>query len=209
MPLLPESVSAVAVYLEKRKSRQFVGKLTKEDEIFVFEYDKKYLYSKNIIPMGPEFPLTRIRFESKSLFASFADRIPEKENPAYPDYCQLMDISVDENNPIILLVTIGKRGPSSFVFEPIYEDSYSSKDLSNFRKRLNLTVREFADCFSLSPSAVNRIEKGDSSGRDILKRVEIYDRFPEVALYQIAKTGGVLSRKKQQYINHYFRTCSE
>ena len=48
------------------------------------------------------------------------DRIPSKENPAYPDYCKSQGISVNETNPIILLIAIGKRGPSTFIFEPVF-----------------------------------------------------------------------------------------
>ncbi|MCB1107049.1 MAG: hypothetical protein KDK76_03020, partial [Chlamydiia bacterium] len=54
---------------------------------------------------------------SKSLFVPFLERIPSKNNPSYPEYCQSVGISVDEENVFVLLSTIGRRGPSSFIFE--------------------------------------------------------------------------------------------
>ena len=48
-------VSSVLVYLERRKSRKFVGELTYNfrKHIYVFIYDKAYLRA-NLIPLGPD-----------------------------------------------------------------------------------------------------------------------------------------------------------
>jgi HipA-like protein len=194
---------SIAVFLEKRITRVLVGMLTylKEERVFEFTYDEGYLYAKKIIPLGPEFPLTQRSFRSKKLFPSLQDRIPSKENPAYPDYCLSMGIAVDETDPIILLGTIGKRGPSSFVFEPAYEPSFSPQDLRNFRQELSLTTREFSLCFDLPRIALINIENGKSPGKEILKRVEIYVQFPEVALFEIQRHGGAINpHKKKQAI---------
>ncbi len=197
------SFQSIAVFLEKRKTRVYVGTLTylKAERVFEFTYDEAYLYAKKIIPLGPEFPLTQRSFRSKNLFPSLQDRIPSKENAAYPDYCRAMGIAVEETNPIILLGTIGKRGPSSFVFEPIYEPSFSSHDLKNFRKELSLTTREFSLCFDLPRIALINIENGKSPGKEILKRVEIYRQFPEAAIFAIERHGGAINpHKKKQAI---------
>ena len=53
------------VFLERRKTRLFVGQLKKEKDAFVFTYDENYLRAKNVISVGPEFPLT------KTLIATF------------------------------------------------------------------------------------------------------------------------------------------
>ncbi len=195
-----KTFQSIAVFLEKRIARVYVGILTylKEEHVFEFTYDEAYLYAKKIIPLGPEFPLTQRSFRSKKLFPSLQDRIPSKENPAYPDYCQSMGIDVNETDPIILLGTIGKRGPSSFVFEPVYIPSFSSQDLRNFRKELFLTTREFSLCFDLPRIALINIENGKSPGKEILKRIEIYKRFPEVAIFQIERHGGSINPDKKK-----------
>ena len=188
----------IDVFLEKRKTRIHVGYLKKENEQFVFTYNEKYLRAQNIIPFGPEFPLTKKQFKSKSLFASFEDRIPSKKNPAYSEYCQAMKIDLMEDNPLVLLSTIGKRGPSSFVFEPIYERLFTIQDVLDFRKLLKFTTREFAHIFEISQASLNALERKRSSGKDLLKRLEILVRFPSVALYFLIINGGILSFNKWQ-----------
>jgi HipA-like protein len=198
MQLLDYKILGVQVFLEKRISRLYVGDLKKVEDQFYFEYDQKYLKAKNVIPLGPEMPLTRRIYKSKTLFIPFSDRIPSKENPAYVDYCRATGISADESDPFVLLSTIAHRGPSSFIFEPLYAHDFTSEDLLFFRKSLGLSVKEFAACFEFSPAALTRIELKQSSGREILKRVEIYVRYPQVSVDQIRLHGGILHSKKQK-----------
>ncbi len=195
---LISSIIGIDVFLEKRTTRIYVGKLTKEKSFFVFTYNDNYLHAKNIIPLGPEFPLTKKTFKSKKLFNSFEDRIPSPKNPAYPEYCQAMKIDPKEKNPLILLATIGKRGPSSFVFEPIYKRLFHTKDIINFRKSLNFSTREFSYIFEISQSALNALERKRSSGKDLIKKLELIIKFPQVALYLLILNGGILSFKKYQ-----------
>lgn len=192
MPFNDDKITAVLVFLERRKTRQLVGRLYYEKDAFVFEYDEIYIYSKNIISLGPEFPLTKRRFQSKELFTAFTDRLPSRENPAYPEYCAATGIDVDEKDPFILLTTIGHRGPSSFIFEPEYLIKFDSNDLKEFREQLGLSTRDFAACFEFTQAAITRVETRKSSGRELLKRAVIYARFPEVALDQIKRHGGTL-----------------
>ena len=122
MPLHKDS-TALEVYLEGRKRRVYVGALTfhKDRDQYHFVYDSKYLKSKKAIPIGPDLSLFKKNLwsEKGKTFPSFADRIPSKSNPAYAEYCRSQGISVNEENIIILLGTIGRRGPSSFIFEPV------------------------------------------------------------------------------------------
>ncbi|MBI5345800.1 MAG: HipA N-terminal domain-containing protein [Chlamydiae bacterium] len=192
------SVIAVDVFLEKYKTRIFVGTLKKEKNQFLFIYDDRYLRTQNIIPLGPELPLTKKEFRSDVLFPSFEDRIPSRQNPAYPEYCKAMGINTKENNPLILLSTIGKRGPSSFVFEPHFERSFSVQDLIEFRKALGLTTREFAEIFEIPQASLNALERNRSSGKDLLKRLELIIKFPDVALYLLIMNGGFISFDKWQ-----------
>ncbi len=202
-------IHGVLVYLEKRRTRIFVGTLTGElntnKKQFYFEYDLKYLNSKAVIPLGPELPLTQQYYQSSTLFTAFQDRIPSKDNPAYLDYCKALEISEQENDPFVLLCTIGKKGPSSFIFEPLFLEHFSPADLKKFREELGLTLREFASLFDLSFSHLQRIESKKFSGKEILKRIETYQKFPEIALFEILRRGGVLHSDKKYELIQFFK----
>lgn len=182
-----ENKTKVDVYAEYGKSRIYVGRLSKKDEGFEFIYDDKYLENMKAVPLGYELPLTQRAFFSKELFGSFKDRIPSKKNPAYVEYCDKFGISPKEKDPLKLLVTIGRKGPSSFIFEAVLENEFSSDNVAAFRKELGLSTRDFALLFDVSYSTLNKIENNRVSGRDILKRLEIYVMFKDVALFEIKK----------------------
>ena len=187
------SLIGVDIFLERRKTRLYVGQLKKEADYYVFTYSDHYLHARNIIPLGPEFPLTKKEFKSKKLFPSLEDRIPSTLNPAYPEYCQLLGIDPKETNPLILLSTIGKRGPSSFVFAPSYDRSFTVQQVIDFRISLGFTTREFSEIFEIPQASLNALERRRSSGKDLLKRLEIIVRFPAVALYFLLINGGALA----------------
>ncbi len=205
-----KNVAAVDVYLESRKTRTYVGRLTEKKEAnqhgYIFQYDDRYLYNKSALPLGPDLPITKKVHQSSFLFKTLNDRIPSSKNPAYEEYCKTMNISPKERNPIVLLATIGRRGPSSFVFEPLYAGDYSSEDLIKFRKNLGLTMREFASVFDFTAATIQRIEKNKVTGKEALKRIAIYDNFPEVAIQELAKKGGALQDNKREAALVYLRT---
>jgi len=190
-------VSSVLVYLERRKSRKFVGELTYnfKKHIYVFTYDKAYLHA-NLIPLGPELPLSPKKFTSPTLFEPFIDRLPSRENPAYQEYCAVENIEVTEQDPFILLTTIGKKGPSSFIFERKKQDPLGPQELKAFRQELGLTTREFAIGFAIGAKTLISIENGHSGGRDAMKRLELYIRFPEVALFEFRRNCAAIHRNK-------------
>jgi HipA-like protein len=198
-------IVGVEVFLEGKRRRRFVGTLTRKNDLFHFEYNMRYLRTKNVISLGPEMPLTRKTFESKTLFIPFSDRIPSRENPAYEEYCQATGISPNETDPFVLLITIAHRGPSSFIFCPLYENTFSAEQLLAFRQSLGFSVKEFAAAFDFSPAAITRIEKKQSSGRDILKRLEIYVAYPEVALDQLKLRSGHIHPNKYKTAAAYLR----
>lgn len=189
-------IIGVDIFLEKRKTRMYVGKLSKVDGKLVFTYDENYFRAKNIIPLGPEFPLTQRQFTSKKLFSSLEDRIPSTQNPAYPEYCMIMGIDPKERDPLILLSTIGSKGPSSFIFYPFFERKVASQDLIKFREYLRLTTREFAAVFEFSQASLSAFEKNRITGNEILKRLEIILNFPSVALDLLLINGGHLTYEK-------------
>jgi HipA-like protein len=189
-------IIGIDVFLEKRKTRLHVGVLKRINGKMVFTYDDHYFTMKNIIPFGPEFPLTQKQFVSDQLFPSLEDRIPSQQNPAYPEYCQLVGIDPRETDPLILLSTIGKKGPSSFIFSPLFERNMRSEDLIKFRESLGLTTREFGKVFEFSQASLNALERGRTSGKDILKRLEILINFPAVALNFLILNSGCLAYDK-------------
>jgi HipA-like protein len=203
MPFNFQVIEGVQIVLEKNASNQLVGMLTASEHGFHFEYDRDYLHSPKAIPLGPEMPLTRRIYQSKQLFRPFAERIPSRENPAFPEYCKSAGISMAEDNPLILLSTIASRGPSSFLFKPIYHESFTGTDLKRFRNNLGLSVRDFATCFDFSQPGITRVETGKTDGRDILKRVEIYALYPDVALDQLRRRAGCLHWKKLELAKNW------
>jgi HipA-like protein len=189
-------IIGVDVFLEKRRTRLHVGVLNRVEGKLVFTYDERYFKAKNIIPLGPEFPLTQKQFVSEQLFPSLEDRIPSLQNPAYPEYCLAMGVDFKERDPIILLSSIGRKGPSSFIFYPIFERKVTPEDLIGFRELLGLTTREFAAVFEFSQTSLNALERNRILGSEILKRIEIIINFPNVALDFLQINGGHLIYEK-------------
>ena len=192
----PLKTIGVFVFLKKRKTQILVGRLYKTDQKFVFTYEDSYLNAKHSIALGPEFPLTQKKISSDKLFPSLEYRIPSVQNPAYPANCLAMGIDPNEKDHLILLSTIGSKGPSSFIFYPIFKRDISPKDVVEFRNMLGLTTREFAAVFEFSQNSLNALERGRIEGIEILKRLEILLHFPNVALYFLLVNNGYLSHEK-------------
>lgn len=206
----PDKIIAVDVYLEQRKTRVYVGRLEKfkrkKQEEYVFNYDDQYLYGKIDLMLGPDIPLIKKTHRSRFLFKSFNDRIPSSKNPSYEEYCKNVGISPKEKNQLILLATIGRRGPSSFVFEPVYQDDYLVEDVKAFREELGLSLRDFASVFDFSAKTIQSIETGKVTGKDSLKRIALYSKFPEVALYEVIKNGAALHDNKRSAVVKILKT---
>jgi len=196
------------VYSEIRKSKIFVGTLSynEKSKQFIFDYDRKYLLSKSAIPLGPELPLKKQHHSSKrgELFPSLHDRIPSRENAAFEEYCLSQGISPSEKNPIILLTTIGRRGPSTFVFEPVYLIQNIVDDLRAFRKLHQLTLREISSAFDIHLPTLSKIETGKSKDKNTLKLLTIYLSFPSVALWQIRTNERKLHKNTLMKLVPYF-----
>lgn len=192
----PLKIIGVFVFLKKRKTQIPVGKLRKINQKLVFTYEESYLNFRHNIALGPELPLTQKEFFSDELFPSLQDRIPSVKNPAYPEYCLAMGIDPNEQDPLILLSTIGSKGPSSFIFYPIFKRDIPPQEIIKFRNMLGLTTREFAAVFEFSQDSLNALERGRRSGVEILKRLEILLYFPDVASYLLLVNRGYLTHEK-------------
>src|SRR3990167_71791 len=187
------------IFHEGRARRIEVAELSydlKKDK-YVLTYNERYTKLKNAIALGPTLSLFHLRHYSEKgkMFPIFLDRIPDRQNPAYADYCRSQNISIDEKNPLILLGTIGRRGPSTFIFEAVYTTSFSPADITQFREQLNITQYDFSSAFDISRATLQRIEAGKSFDLSMLKRIEILLSFSEVALWQLKQTGGYVHRK--------------
>ena len=200
------------VFSESRKRRIFAGTLTWDEQknIYEFRYDPKYAKSKTAIPVGKELDLFKKSNVSKGkLFPSFADRIPSRENPAYEDYCRSQGIDVNETNQIVLLVSIGKRGPSTFIFEPIYQNDFSIEEIKKFRADLNLSINDMSLAFDLNPPTLHRLESGKKTDLATLRRLQIYLKFPKVAMWQLTLTVGKLHTEIFHSLWNYFEKQSK
>lgn len=206
--LIKPDKNRLHIYHEGRKRRIFVGELFYDTEKDRYEltYDKRYTRSKTAIPISPELSLFKLKHFSKKgeLFPTFIDRIPDRDNPAYEVYCEAQGISVKERNPIILLGAIGKRGPSSFVFEPVYYDEFHLEELIKLHEKLGITQYDFAEAFDISKVTLQRIESGESRDLNTMKRIQILFEFPEVALWQLRLTGGRVHAEVLDKLVKYF-----
>ena len=198
------------IFHESRKRRILVGELIydKKNDRYELIYDKNYANSKNAIPINPDLDLFKLRHQSEKgkLFPSFIDRIPDISNPAYSDYCEAQGISTTEKNPIILLGSIGRRGPSSFVFEPVSYNKFGSSDIINLRKQLQITQHDLAKALDISQTTLQRIEAGVSSDLTTLKYMQILLKFPDVALWQLNQTGNQVHQDVLTKLIKYFQS---
>jgi len=172
---------------------------------FEFIYDKKYLISRNAIPIGPELPLSkRVHISRRKLFPSFQDRIPSKSNPAYDEYCVAAGISPEEKNPIILLGSIGRRGPSTFVYEAITESDFDAqKELGLFRSRHRLSLHELALALDLNAITLQRIEAGKSKDPGSSRLLELFLTIPDALKEQLRMTERKIHRNTYNTLLRY------
>ncbi|MFI4956629.1 MAG: HipA N-terminal domain-containing protein [Gammaproteobacteria bacterium] len=202
------------VYAETAKRRYFVGVLSyrPENDTYEFLYDHDYMRLRSAISLGPDIPFQNLPVVSKigRLFGTMEDRIPSKENPAYVDYCHSQGISPKEKNKIILLATIGRRGPSSFVFEPVLINMDDTRQqLINFRKSLALTRWDFAKAFDFSEITIQKIENGQTRDHNILRLIDLMLNNRDVALAQLEITGKHVHAEVRTRLFHYFKRMAD
>jgi len=194
-----EAPDKIAVFSQTKGARTKVGILSRVGEKYRFEYDKTYQHSKGAVALGPEFELWKDAFTSTKLFPSLADRIPSKNNPAYVDYCKQWNISQEEADPFILLTTIGRRGPSTFVFEALPED-YGAEDIKRFRDKLGLNQREFARLFNISQVTLSGLELGKTKNGTLLLLIKLCAEVPEALQWLLKERGYYLHDNKRAKI---------
>lgn len=198
------------IFHEGRKRRVFVAELLYDakNDRYELTYDKDYVYSKSAISLGPTLTIFKLKHYSEKgkMFPIFLDRIPDKSNPAYKDYCEAQGIALDEKNPIILLGSIGTKGPSTFIFEPVYHNTFDPTNITKLREQLAITQNDFSKAFDVSKATLQRIEAGSSRDYNTLKRIQILLEFPEVALWQLKHTGRYIHREVLIKLIKYFNS---
>ena len=68
-----------------------------------------------------------------------------------------------------MLGTIGKRGPSNFIFEPVYHGEFELSDVIRLREELNITQNDMAKAFDISKTTLQRMEAGVSYDLNTLR----------------------------------------
>lgn len=190
-------VNEIQVFSQTRSKRVLVGKLWRSKGKYFFEYDKSYQKMKNALPLAPEFDLWKSKFSSAKFFPSLEDRIPSKNNPAYPDYCRQWGIHAAEQDKFVLLTTIGKKGPSTFVFEPLREKEFSGDDIRVLRQRLDLIQSEFEKLIGIAHATLVHLENSKSKNDFYLDYLKMLAEVPEALKWLIKERGQYLHDEKR------------
>jgi len=200
------NVSALDIYLERRERKQYVGRLTRQpDQKFHFAYDEAYQRMDNSISFGPSLPLAKKEHLSKNLFPEFLDRLPSPQNPAYEDYCASVGISVKEDNLMVLLIKLGKRGPSSFILEPVVEDDPAVivNNIRIFLEENSLSQQDFANILDIPITSFSRLLTGTSLDRTLLRLIDLYLSSPQSLGELFTYTQRKLTEKKRARVFKY------
>lgn len=190
----------INVYSQTHTKRVFIGRLTRKGKKYFFEYDNNYKKFKNALPLGPELPLWKGTISSSTLFESFLDRIPSKKNPAYKDYCHEWGIDENEDDVFVLLTSIGRRGPSTFIFEPAVQCDFTASELKSFRTKLGLTQAEFENFFDISHMTLVRLEKGKIQNDFYMHYFRLFAEVPEALAWLLKKRGHLLHDERRAAI---------
>lgn len=204
--LKPDKIN---VYSQTQTKRVFVGILARENKKYSFEYNNNYKKLKNALPLGPELPLWKGKISSDTLFESFLERIPSKNNPAYKDYCREWGIDENENDFFVLLATIGGRGPSTFIFEPAFACEFGASELKSFRTRLGLTQAEFEIFFHISHMTLVRLEKDKLKNRFYMDYFSLFANVPEALRWLLKKRGQLLHDEKMAALEKMLQGVSK
>lgn len=198
-------------FLEQRSTRIKCGILqrkliNKKRNIYQYEfnYEIDYMDNPNAIPCAVELTLDQPCFKAKNIWPSILDRLPQRDNPAYPDYCKACEISEDEEDEFLLLSTLGRKSTGSVIIEAPRREMYSAESLIQFRKNLGISMNDFAKAFSVSSSGLYKIENGKSNGAEVLKRIRLYESNPKLAIEEINYNSAVLNDKIYRKIIAFF-----
>ena len=200
------NASAIDVYLERRERKQYVGRLTRQpDQKFHFSYDEAYQRMENSISIGPSLQLVKKEYLSMNLFPEFLDRLPSPQNPAYEDYCASVGLSVKEDDIMVVLLKLGKRGPSSFILEAVVEDDPAVivNNIRVFIEEISLSQQDFANILDIPITSLSRLLTETSLDRTLLRLIDHYLSSPQSLGELFAYTQRKLTEKKRARMFRY------
>jgi len=197
-------VNKIHIFSQTKSDRTPIGILSRQGGKYHFEYDKSYKNSKKAVALGPEFDLWKDSFSSSKLFPSLADRIPSKNNPAYVDYCKQWGIDENEDDPFVLLTTIGRRGPSTFVFEAKPEN-FDAKNIKAFREKIDLNQREFARLFHITQTTLSSLESSKTYNSTMALFLKLCSAVPEALNWLLQERGRYVHDTKRARIEAEIR----
>lgn len=212
MPLVTDlyelDIESVDVFLELKEKREYVGRLSEAKEKgFVFQYDSSFIRSHNAFAIGPNLLLSDKPISRESLFPEFVDRIPSRRNAAYPEYCESVGISVEERNPMILLPSLGRRGPSDFIIERVFvlQDEIIPQALRRILEEVPLSQNDLALALDIPITTLWRILKGSSKDESLLRLIHLYLENTDLWRVLLQFTRGKITQKKYGLLNQYLK----
>jgi HipA-like protein len=195
----------VVVFEELRKTKIIVGALYREKGAFYFTYERDYLDRQLATSLGPDLPLGVKPIRSKHFFQSLQDLLPDKNNPAYASYSKKTGVAVDETDVLKLLISVGKRGPSKFVFEEYPDDILpTAEKLRQFREKLQLSQRDFSLLFDIPLISMQQLEKKEGVQKPTRMFLQLMMDNHKLLKEQIRKRGYLLHQEKLKMLIQSF-----
>jgi HipA-like protein len=116
LPPLAQQTKKVLVIWETDGKKELVGELTQVAKGWSFSYSPKWI--KGGVQIDPDLPLRSKPIPSKQLHEFFSERIPPRDSGHFAYYAKIWKLREELKDPMALLVTLGHRGPSNYVFYP-------------------------------------------------------------------------------------------
>ncbi|MGK5084479.1 HipA N-terminal domain-containing protein [Bdellovibrionota bacterium FG-1] len=107
----------IQVTLETQLKKKIVGFLYRRRAAWIFEYDPSWINSG--VNIDPQFEKKPGPQPFKELPEFFSDRIPPLGSQMRGAYGKAWKLNHSEHDEMSLLVTVGHRGPTNYVFYPI------------------------------------------------------------------------------------------
>jgi DNA-binding XRE family transcriptional regulator len=197
-------VRKISVFLLKRTKKTLVGEISLEGEFFKFQYNQKYLESCTM-ELSSEFPLTDEVFSNVGIFKSLRVRIPESGTDVYDRLKEKFSLGEDVSD-FGLLASMGQKDLSSFEFAPVNPENEGLLFLKKVRKETGLSRTDIAEWLEISKDMVFKLESGKREGFYIMKILDIYRRFPEVAIDDLNKGSYNLNKGSRKVLEEYFKS---
>jgi hypothetical protein len=106
----------VLVQWESESKQELVGELIRVPRGWSFSYAPKWL--RKGVQIDPDLPLRLKSILSEELHEFFSERIPPRDSGQFVHYAKVWNLREELKDPMALLVTLGHRGPSNYVFYP-------------------------------------------------------------------------------------------